>query len=404
MTAAASTAAPSPFAGTGSGLRLLTLAHVFTDMNQGVLPVMIPLLVTHRHLSLAAAAMLVLAANLLGSVVQLIFGHLSDKKSTVWVIPAALVVATGGTALIGLAPNLPLMFVGAMLSGFGIAAFHPESSRFSNYFAGRKRSSGMSFFTVGGYIGFAAGPMIATPLLLAFGLHGVAFFMLPTLVVAAILVRELPRFSEVRRTAHLAARHREGENDVRGFSIMAAVVALRSTAMLAAVSFTPVFTMRVLGAAPLMQSTSLFGLLAGAAAGTILGGLLGDKLDRRRVITLSLALTTLAGLAIACNGALLHSAAAMIVLAPLFGLALGLSAGVLVVLGQEYLPKNIGVASGVTLGLANTIGGIAAPIFGHIGDVYGMISVFVAIAIFAFLATLGSFCMPLPRSAMSSRA
>lgn len=396
MAAAASTVERPAVSETGSGLRLLTLAHVFTDLNQGVLPVMIPFLVTQRHLTLAVAATLVLAANLLGSVVQLIFGHLSDKKSTAWVIPASLIVATGGTALIGLAPTMPLMLAGAMLSGFGVAAFHPEGSRFSNYFAGRKRSSGMSFFTVGGYVGFAIGPLLATPLLLAFGLRGVVLLMIPAIAVAALLARALPHFNEVRRTAHLAARHREGENDVRGFSVMALVVALRSTTFLAAVNFTPVFAMRVLGVNPFLQSVTLFALLVGGAAGTIAGGLLGDKLDRRRVITLSLALTTLAGLAVALGGQTFHSFALMAVLAPLFGVALGLSAGVLVVLGQEYLPKNIGIASGVTLGLANTIGGIAAPVFGHIGDAFGMISLFLTIAFFALLATLCSLLMPKP--------
>jgi MFS transporter, FSR family, fosmidomycin resistance protein len=104
------------------GLRLLTLAHMMNDLNQGVLPAMIPLLATQRHLTLATAALLVLASNLLGSVVQLGFGYLSDKRPTAWVIPAALFVATGGTAIVGLAPNLPVMLLGAMLAGFGVAA------------------------------------------------------------------------------------------------------------------------------------------------------------------------------------------------------------------------------------------------------------------------------------------
>ena len=87
-----------------------------------------------------------------------------------------------------------------------------------------------------------------------------------------------------------------------------------------------------------------------------------------------------------------------VVLAALFGVSLGLSAGVLVVLCQEYLPKSIGIASGMTLGLANTVGGIAAPIFGQIGDLYGLVSVFLTIAIFAVLAFGGSLFMPKPAS------
>jgi FSR family fosmidomycin resistance protein-like MFS transporter len=379
-----------------AGLRLLTLAHAFTDLNQGVLPVMIPFLVAQRHLSLTVAATLVLAANLLGSVVQLGFGHLSDKRPIAWVIPAGVIVAATGTALVGLAPTLPLMLAGAMLMGFAVAAFHPEGSRFSNYFAGRKRSSGMSFFTVGGFVGFAAGPVLATPLLLAFGLRGVAFLLIPACVVAALLWRELPRFNEVRARAHLEHRERPGRNDWRGFSIMAVVVALRSTTFLAAVTFTPIFVLRVVHVNAFVQSFTLFSLLSGGAIGTMLGGLLGERIDRRRVVTLSMILTAIFGLAIALTGAAFHLVALTVPLAALFGLSLGLSAGVLVVLGQEYLPKSIGVASGMTLGLANTIGGIAAPAFGHIGDQFGLVSVFVTIAIFAVLALGGSLFMPAP--------
>ncbi len=379
-----------------AGLRLLTLAHVVNDMNQGVLPAMIPWLVLHSHLSLAAAATLVLAANLLGSVVQPLFGYLSDKHSTAWVIPVAIVVATAGTATIGLAPTLPLMLLGAMLSGFGVAAFHPEASRFSAYFAGAKRASGMSLFTVGGYLGFAAGPVVATPLILAFGLRGVGFLLLPALIIAAFLVRELPRFLAVRRVAHRAHHERAGADDWRAFSVMGVVVALRSTTFLAAVTFTPVFAMHVAGVGAGLGSFALFALLLGGAVGTISGGRLADRVDRRRVISLSLALTALFGAALALAGAYVGNYAVVVILASGFGISLGLSAGVLVVLGQEYLPKHIGIASGVTLGLANTVGGLAAPAIGKIGDDRGLVMVFVTIALFAFLALAGSLFLSKP--------
>ena len=375
------------------GLRLLTAAHLMNDLNQGVLPAMIPLLVMHRHLSLAVAATLVLAANLLGSVVQLGFGYLSDKRPSAWVIPAALIFATGGTALIGLAPTLPLMLAGAMLSGFGVAAFHPEASRFSNYFSGRNRASGMSTFTVGGYLGFAFGPLLATPLMLLFGLPGVAWLLLPAVAMALLIVRDLPHFNAVRSAAHYARRERSGRDDWHAFSIMSVVVALRSTTFLAAVTFTPVFVMTITHASAMFGSVVLFLLFVGGAAGTMLGGLLGDRIDRRRVISCSLALTALSGAAIAANGAFLHLSIAMLGLAPLFGTSLGLSAGVLVVVGQEYLPKHIGIASGMTLGLANTVGGIAAPAFGWLGDVRGLVTVFAAIAFFAMLGFGGSLFM-----------
>ena len=288
------------------------------------------------------------------------------------------------------------MLAGAVVSGIGVAAFHPEGSRFSNYFAGPKRASGMSKFTVGGYLGFAIGPILATPLILAFGLPGVAFLLIPSAIIAVMLVREMPRFLEVRRAAHRKHRERPGSDDWRGFSMMAVVVALRSTTFLAAVTFTPVFLMRVTGVNATFGSIALFALLLGGAIGTIQGGHLADRFDRRHVIALSLALTTLSGAALALCGAYVHLYAVMAMLALAFGISLGLSAGVLVVLGQEYLPKHIGVASGVTLGLANTVGGLAAPAFGKIGDDFGLVMVYVTIAAFALLAFAGSFLMPKP--------
>jgi MFS transporter, FSR family, fosmidomycin resistance protein len=162
--------------------------------------------------------------------------------------------------------------------------------------------------------------------------------------------------------------------------------------------------LRVVHVNAFVQSFALFALLLGGAGGTMLGGLLGDRLDRRRVISLSLLLTMLCAVGIAYAGAAFHSAALTIALSLCFGISLGLSAGVLVVLGQEYLPKRIGVASGMTLGLANTIGGIAAPAFGHIGDIFGLVSVFVTIAIFAALSLAGSLLMPKPGTSVSPTA
>lgn len=378
------------------GITLLTVAHLMNDANQSALPAIIPWLVAHRGLSLAVAATLVLAMNLSSSIVQPLFGHMSDRRSLAWVIPTSLLVATFGTALIGLAPSLPLMLVGALISGIGVAAFHPEGSRFSNYFAGRKRASGMSWFTLGGYLGFAMGPIAVTPLILAFGLHGTAVLLIPALVVFALVWRELPRFEEARRVAHRAHRERAGEDDWRGFSVLTGVVALRSMTFLAAVTFMPIFAIRVAHADATLASMALAALLFGGAFGTVFGGRIADRIDRRHVVSISLVFTALFAIAIAAAGSHAPFYGLVVSLAACLGIALGLSAGVIVVIGQEYLPKRIGVASGVTLGLAVTIGGLAAPFFGWIGDRYGLVPVFGAIAIFAVLSLAGSFFMPKP--------
>lgn len=397
---AAETLAPATF--DRPGISLLAVAHVFNDANQSVLPALIPWLMAHRGLSLTAAAMLVLAMNLSSSVVQPLFGHLSDRKSLAWVIPIALLLATFGTAMIGFSPSMPFMLLGALISGIGIAAFHPEASRFANYFGGPARATAMSWFTTGGYLGFAIGPIVVTPLLLVFGLHGTAFLMIPGAILAVLLTRDLPRFDRARALAHRVGRTRPGVDDWRGFSIMTAVVALRSTVFFGAVTFMPVFAITVTHVDKALGSVALAAMLLGGAFGTLWGGRLADRVDRRRVIAASLLFTVVFGAGIVLAGIYVPQFAVLVPIAVCFGVAIGLSAGVIVVIGQEYLPQRIGIAAGVTLGLSVTIGGFAAPLFGAIGDRYGLVPIFAVATVFAVLSFAVSLFMPKPARVAAS--
>jgi FSR family fosmidomycin resistance protein-like MFS transporter len=378
------------------GITLLSIAHVVNDANQSALPALIPWLIAHRGISLTAAATLVLAMNLSSSVVQPLFGHLSDRKSLAWVIPISLVLATLGTAMIGFAPSMPFMLLGALVSGLGVAAFHPEGSRFANYFGGEARATAMSWFSTGGYLGFAIGPVLVTPLLLAFGLHGTAFLLAPGIVLAVLIWRDLPRFEAARAHVHRTRHERPGSDDWRGFSIMTGVVALRSTVFFAAVTFTPVFAIAVTHVDKALASFALAAMLFGGAFGTLWGGRIADRIDRRRVISISLACAALLGAGIVAVAVFVPSFVSIVVLLIGFGISIGLSAGVIVVIGQEYLPQRIGIAAGVTLGLSVTIGGIAAPLFGWIGDHHGLIPVFATASVFALLGLAASFLMPKP--------
>jgi FSR family fosmidomycin resistance protein-like MFS transporter len=394
--AAAAVASPTVQTFDRRGIGLLSLAHVINDANQSALPAIIPWLIAHRGLSLTASATLVLAMNLSSSVVQPLFGHLSDRRSLAPVIPASLFLATLGTAVIGFAPSMGLMLAGALLSGIGVAGFHPEASRFANYFAGARRATGMSWFTTGGYLGFAIGPIVITPLLLAFGLHGTACLLVPGAILAALLARDMPRFAAARARVHHAHRQRSGRDDWRGFSIMSLVVALRSTVFFAAVTFTPVFAITVTHVDKAVAAIALAAMLLAGAAGTLWGGRLADRMDRRRVVFISLVFTTLFGAAIVALGRFDPAFGLLVPAAMAFGFAIGLSAGVIVVMGQEYLPQRIGIAAGMTLGLSVTIGGLAAPLFGAIGDHFGLVPVFAAATLFALAALAASAFMPTP--------
>src|SRR5437899_1273365 len=183
------------------GMTVVSAGHLFTDVSQGAVPALLPFLKSHMHLSYAAVSALVLAATISSSVIQPLFGRYSDRRSLPQLMPLGVLFGGLGIALVGVAPNYGLVFLAIVVSGIGVAAFHPEGSRFANYLSGSRRASGMSLFSVGGNVGFALGPVMVTPLLLAFGLHGTLFMAIPTTLMALVLLHELPRLGTFRRAA-----------------------------------------------------------------------------------------------------------------------------------------------------------------------------------------------------------
>ena len=143
-------------------------------MCQGAVPALLPFLVAQRGYSYGAASALVLAATVASSIVQPLFGLASDRHSMPWLMPAGLLLAGVGLAVAGLVHPYGLTFAAITLSGLGVAAYHPEASRYANYVSGRRRATGMSLFSVGGNAGFALGPLVVTPLLLLLGPPGTA--------------------------------------------------------------------------------------------------------------------------------------------------------------------------------------------------------------------------------------
>src|SRR5215212_5691435 len=137
----------------------LSVGHLFTDVNQGAVAALIPFLVAERGLSLAAAGTLVLAATLSSSIVQPLFGFFSDRTPLPALMPLGVMVGGAGIALVGVAPNYLLILICTVLSGLGVAAFHPESARFASYVSGARRARGMSFFSVGGNAGSSLYPL-----------------------------------------------------------------------------------------------------------------------------------------------------------------------------------------------------------------------------------------------------
>jgi MFS transporter, FSR family, fosmidomycin resistance protein len=376
----AGTASPAPVASAGVNKRAmatLSAGHLFTDISQGSIPALLPFLISRDHLSYAAASALVLAATISSSVIQPLFGHLSDRISLPWLMPAGPVLGGLGVSLAGLAPSYGLTFAAIVLSGIGVAAFHPEGSRFANYVSGARRASGMSLFSVGGNIGFALGPVLVTPLVLAFGLHGAVFVLIPTGLMSVVLVRELPHLTSFRTDVAGGRVKRTEEHEAWGpFALLAGVIALRSFVYFGMVTFIPLYFIHDLHTSKALGNSALTAMLLGGAVGTLTGGPLADRFGRRTVLIGSMLLLPPLIVGFIVSGPVLA-----IVFAALAGAATIATFAVTIVMGQEYLPGRLGVAAGVTIGLSIGLGGAGAPLLGLLGDTHGLRSVFIAIAV-----------------------
>src|SRR5262249_49749163 len=160
------------------------------DLNQGAMPAMLPFLVGEYHLSYQQAAGLVFAATVMSSVMQPLFGQYADRAAAAWLIPSGILLAGVGLSAVGLAHDYWLMGLVLMLSGLGVAAFHPEAARAMNAAAGPRKATSMSVFSIGGTAGFALGPLLATGLMLAFGVRGSLLLAAPAAAMAIVVASQ----------------------------------------------------------------------------------------------------------------------------------------------------------------------------------------------------------------------
>jgi MFS transporter, FSR family, fosmidomycin resistance protein len=375
---------------------VLSSGHLFTDLNQGAVAALLPFLISERGLSLAAAGALVFAATVSSSLVQPLFGIFSDRNPIPALMPLGVLLGGVGMALVGVAPSYPLIFASVVVSGVGVAAFHPEAARFANYVSGARRARGMSFFSVGGNAGFALGPIVATPLVLAFGLPGTLFLALPAALMAGVMVAETPRMLRLApEEASSGTQEVDASQERWGpFAVMVAVVAVRSFVYFGLVAFVAAYYERVLGASAALGNVALTVMLAAGAVGTLLMGPLADRFGRKAVLAWSMVVLS----PLVLGFTLVGPYAGMALLA-LIGAATVGTFGVTVVMGQEYLPGRIGLAAGVTMGLSIGLGGVGAPLLGLLADAGGLRTTMLAVAALPILGLALALTLPARTSA-----
>jgi len=355
--------------------------HAVDDLYQGAVPALLPFLAADRHYTYAGLTGITLAATCLSSGIQPAFGVLTDRQRRGWLIAVGLLVAGVGVGLAGLGNSYLLTWLAIALSGVGVAAYHPEATRTARGIAGDSTQA-MSWFSVGGNVGIALGPLVVSPVLLATGLRGTPLLAIPAVVTALLLAIYRPwlRAGADQRTRppRPSGQATVGRDDWRSFGRLTVIVICRSIAYFGVVSLLALYVIRRFHEPTAVGSAALFAFAGAGVAGSLTGGWLADRWGRLPTIRLGY----VGGVPALVLLAIAPDAGVAFVAAIVSGFMLFMPFAVQVTLGQDYLPNRIGTASGVTLGLALSVGGLAAPLFGVLADSHGLPVTLAVLAVF----------------------
>lgn len=382
----------------GRAIALLTAGHSQIDLTQGAVAALMPFFVVQHQLGYAAAAAIVLASSLASTIVQPLFGYYADRASAPWLLPASVLAAGIGLVGAALAPSYGLTLVAVAVSGLGVAAFHPEAARLVHFAAGSRLTTGMSYFSVGGGLGFAAAPLLVAALLALAGTSGLLVLLAPALILALLFAMNHARLAGLTRRHHSHGTDSTSLPPAQwgAFAVLGVTIAVRSAVFVGLNAFLALYWVHHLGQSASMGNVALSIVLGASVVGTLIGGRLADRYSRRGVLRWGLLVSSgLLGLLAAADNPML----ALALLAPA-GILFALASSPLIVLGQQYLPGRIGVASGVTIGVAVSFGGIAAPLLGLAADAHGIGIMPWLLTILALVASGLAFLLPRPANRM----
>jgi FSR family fosmidomycin resistance protein-like MFS transporter len=342
-------------------ITLMAAGHGCVDVYQGAVAALVPFFVSERAYTYAAAAGLVLAASLLSSVVQPLFGALTDRWPMPWLLPVSTLVSGLGVAFCGVIDSYPLTLALVALSGIGVAAYHPESARVARAVSGESHTA-MSWFSLGGNLGFAAAPLMVGAVVAVGGLGASPLLLLPAVVGSALCVAAV-RAVAAPRPAGTRAAPAAGSDDWASFGKLSGSIVCRSIVFVGLSAFISLYAAERSGGGEVAGTTALFVLYLGGAVGTVLGGTLATRWGRIAVVRWSSAIGILA-----VAGVVFVPGPLMLACVALTSACLYVPFSLSVTLGQDYLPRRVGTASGVTLGLTVSVGGIASPLIGAAAD------------------------------------
>jgi FSR family fosmidomycin resistance protein-like MFS transporter len=391
--AATTNASPGPAdTTTFTVLGAISFSHFLNDTMQSLILAVYPLFKSEFHLNFAQIGLITLAFQCTASLLQPLVGYYTDRHPMPFSLALGMGCSLIGLIALSLASTFPLLLLAAAMMGTGSAIFHPESSRVARMASGGRHGLAQSIFQVGGNAGSAVGPLLAAWIILPYGQRSIAWFSLFAFV--AIIVLSLVGVwyrRQHRQTKSYTAVIGHGLPRRRIITTLAVLLALIFSKFFYLASITSYLIFYLLHQFHISTELAqyhLFYFLFAVAAGTLLGGPIGDRIGRRQVIWVSILGITPFTLALPYVG--LH---ASVVLTVIIGFMLASAFPAMVVYAQELVPGKIGTISGLFFGLAFGLAGIGAAVMGQIADHWGIVAVY---KLCSFLPLIGLLAVFLP--------
>lgn len=376
-------------------LFLLSGSHFLNDALQMLIPAIYPLVKENYGLSFTQIGLITLSYQLTASLLQPLIGHFADRKPRPYSLVAGMCFTLVGLFLLAYSRGYPAILVSVAFVGIGSSVFHPESSRIARYASGGRAGLAQSVFQVGGNAGTATGPLLAAAIIVPFGQQYIAVFSVLAFIAILFLFRignwaKKQQFKTKKKVVpgmqHI--RHVSRQKKTITLFVLMVLIFSKFFYMAAMQNYLTFYMIHHFGSSVQSSQIHLFIFLFAVAAGTIIGGPLGDKYGRKRVIWISI-------LGIAPFTLLLPYVTLFwtTILTMLIGAVLASAFPAIIVYGQELIPGKLGMVSGLFFGFAFGMGAIGSSVLGMLADKTSIEFVFKACS---FLPLLGLFAVFLP--------
>lgn len=382
-------------------LGAVSFCHLINDMMQALLPAIYPILRGNFSLSFAQIGLLTLVYQITASILQPLIGFYTDSRPQPYALPFAMLASMAGLITLAFAPSYELLLAGAAMLGLGSSIFHPESSRIARLSSGGAHGLAQSLFQVGGNFGSALGPLLAAYVVLPRGQAGLAWFAIAALG-GMIIMTGLGHWYRSNGHAGRQAKRPVARNpsvtagQVRlAMSVLVALIFSKYIYLASITNYYPFYMMQRFGLTTQSAQLCQFVFFAAVATGTVIGGPVGDRIGRKKVIWASI--LGVLPFTVALPYAGLETTIALSVI---IGIVISSAFPAIVVYSQELIPGRTGMMSGLFFGLIFGVGGIGAAVLGSLADRSGIHFVY---QLCSYLPLIGLLTALLPNIESTAR-